>query len=124
MANRRSRRPPEKAVGARRRTRCGAPTQVPGLFERRCVSLRGNAAGTRSGSVSGPVDGVRRGTGESMTELIERTDAEPGGEGSEASVPAKRGRARRLMRKPRAMVIFLCLALVAVALTAIGLTTS
>ena len=44
--------------------------------------------GTPKAGVWGPVDGVRRGGGGTMTERIERTDVEAGGE---ASVQTERG---------------------------------
>jgi hypothetical protein len=59
-----------------------------------------------------------------MTELIESTDTESGDGPSRAPEPPKRSRTGRLMRKPRAIVVLLCLVLVAAALTAVELTSS
>ena len=59
-----------------------------------------------------------------MTELIESTNVPPGDETSREPASAKRGRVGRLMRKPRPLLILLCLVLVAAALTAVELTTS
>ncbi len=59
-----------------------------------------------------------------MTEPTEGIEVRPGNEGPATAVPASGGRARRLMRKPRAVVAVLCVALVATVLTVVGMTAS